>query len=323
VEYLDKPQLDRRFVVFKRRVVLVVAILALIVVLLAAIVAAAEAGVKPLSPVREAIHYPWSLLADEASTRSQCVKCHKPEDLHTCGTCHDAHGGIEMSKVPFDDIVWLLGDVPKPGYIRINEILPYVDQPNTSVTLLDFLAKQGVEDWESITLASLDGALVTVDRANITTDAVLLPHMDGLRFAAPNLHISTWIKGISRITVVGKDTPLTIDGQATSIGRVLLGPSVSVTVEETDVMLKSPEDGQIRKAKTASRLEGAPLDSLVAHPGFQRLVVRDKAGREHTLSAEEAAGAVLVQTWGQTVLVLPARGRGLWIADVVQITSQQ
>jgi hypothetical protein len=322
VESLDKPQLDRRFLVLKRRVKLLVAIVAVIVIVLAAIVAAADAGVKPLSPVRQAIHYPWALLADEASTRSQCLECHEPEDMHTCGTCHDAHGGIEMSEVPFDGIVWLLGDVPKPGYIRINEILPYRDQPDTYVTLSDFLAKQGVEDWETVTLASLDGALVTVDRANITSDAVLLPHMDGLRFAAPNLHISTWLKGISRITVVGKGTPLTIDGQATSIGRVLLGPSVSVTVEETDVMLKSPEDGEIRKAKTASRLEGAPLDSLVANPDFQRLVVRDKTGREHTLSAEEAAGAVLVQTWGQTVLVLPERGRGLWIADVVEITSQ-
>jgi hypothetical protein len=309
--------------VFKRRILPLMAILALVAIVLAAIVAAAEAGVKPLSPVRQALHYPWSLLADEASTRSECLQCHEPQDMHTCGTCHDVHGGIEMPKVPFDAIVWLLGDVPKPGYIRLNEILPYVDQPDTFMTLLDFLGEQGVQDWESVTLASQDGAVVTVDRANITADAVLLPHMDGLRFAAPNLHISAWIKGISRITVVGKETPLTIDGQATSIGRVLLGPSVSVTVEETDVMLKSPEDGEIRKAKTASRLDGAPLASLVANPDFQRLVVRDKAGKEHTLSAEEAAGAVLVQTWGQTVLVLPSRGRGLWIADVVQITSQK
>jgi hypothetical protein len=309
--------------VSKRPVVLLVAILALIVIVVAAVVAAAEAGVKPLSPVHQAIHYPWSLLADEANTRSQCVKCHKPEEMHTCSKCHDAHGGIEMSEVPFDGVVWLLGDVPRPGYIDINAILPYRDQPDTFVTLLDFMAQQEVADWETITMASLDGSIVTVDRTNITADAVLLPHKDSLRFAAPNLHISTWLKGVMRITVVGKDTPLTIDGQATSMGRVLLGPTVSVTVEETDVMLKSEEDGQIRKAKTASRLDGAPLASLVAHPDFRQVVVRDKAGKEHTLSAEEAAGAALVQTWGKAVLVLPSRGRGLWIQDVVQITSQQ
>ena len=308
---------------FKRPVVLLVAILVLIGIVVAAVVAAAEAGVKPLSPVRQAVHYPWSLLAEEANTRSQCLKCHKPEDLHTCGKCHDAHGGIEMSEVPFDGIVWLLGDVPKPGFIDVNDILPYRDQPDTFVTLLDFMEKQGVSDWETITMASLDGSIVTVDRANITEEAVLVPHKDGLRFAAMNLHISTWLKGVVRFTVVGKDTPLTIDGQATSIGRVLLGPTLSVTVEETDVMLKSEEDGQIRKAKTASRLDGAPLASLVANPGFQRLVVRDKGGQEHTLSAEEAAGAALVQIWGTTVLVLPSRGRGLWIKDVVLITSQQ
>jgi len=309
--------------VFKRLIASLVTALVLFVILVAILVAAAEAGVKPLSPVRQAIHYPWSLQAAEADTRSQCLKCHKPEDLHTCSKCHDAHGGIEMSEVPFDGVVWLLGDVPKPGYIDVNDILPYRDQPDTFVTLLDLMAKQEVEDWEAITMASLDGSIVTVDRANITEEAVLVPHKDGLRFAAPNLHISTWLKGVMRMTVVGKETPLTIDGQATSIGRILLGPSVAVTVEETDVMLKSEEDGQIRKAKTASRLDGAPLAALVANPGFQRLVVRDKAGREHTLTAAEAAGAALVQTWGTTVLVLPSRGRGLWIQDVVQITSQQ
>ena len=306
----------------KRPVVFLLAILAVIVIVIAAVVAAAESGVKPLSPVRQAIHYPWSLLADEANTRSQCVKCHKPEEIHTCSKCHDAHGGIEMSEVPFDGVVWLLGDVPTPGYIDINDILPYRDQPDTFVTLLDFMAKQEAEGWETITMASLDGSIVTVDRANITGEAVLVPHKDGMRFAAPNLHISTWLKGVMRLTVVGKETPLTIDGQATSMGRVLLGPTVSVTVEETDVMLKSEEDGQIRKAKTASRLDGAPLRSLVANPGFKQVVVRDKAGREQTLAADEAAGAVLVQTWGKTVLVLPLRGRGLWIQDVAQITSQ-
>ena len=307
----------------KRVVAGLMTVFVLLVILVAILVAAAEAGVKPLSPIRQAIHYPWSLLVDEANTRSQCVKCHEAEEQHTCSTCHDAHGGIEMSAVPFDGLVWLLGDVPKPGYMDINDILPYRDQPDTFVTLLDFMAKQEVEDWESITMASLDGSIVTVDRANITEEAVLVPHKDGMRFAAMNLHISTWLKGVTRFTVVGKDTPLTIDGQATSIGRVLLGPTLSVTVEETDVMLKSEEDGQIRKAKTASRLDGAPVASLVANPGFQRLIVRDKTGREQTLSAEEAAGAALVQTWGKTVLVLPSRGRGLWIQDVVQITSQQ
>ena len=306
----------------KRRILPLVAILALIVIVFAAVVAAAEAGVKPLSPIRQAMHYPWSLLVDEASTRSECVKCHDPAEQHTCATCHDAHGGIEMSEVPFDGLVWLLGDVPKPGYIDVNDILPYRDQPETFVTLLDFMAEREVAEWETITMASLDGSIITVDRANITADAVLLPHKDGLRFAAPNLHISTWLKGVTRMTVVGKDRPLTIDGQATSIGRVLLGPTLAVTVEETDVMLQSPDDGQIRKAKTASRLDGAPLAALVANPGFQSVTVLDRAGREHTLSAEEAAGAVLVQTWGQAVLVLPSRGRGLWIADVVQITSQ-
>ena len=48
------------------------------------------------------------------------------------------------------------------------------------------------------------------------------PSGQGVRFAAENLHISAWIKGIRRVIVVGKEMPLVIDGQPTSIGRLLI-----------------------------------------------------------------------------------------------------
>jgi hypothetical protein len=280
-------------------------------------------GAKVAAPVRSAFNFPWAMLAEEAKTMNECVECHEPDKFHMCSTCHDDHGSAEMANLPFDDLILLQGDVPEPGYIPVNEILPYRDQPGTHVTLLEFLAAQGVTEFESVTLASRDEGWITVDRDNLTAEAMLMPHVDGVRFASENLHVSTWLKGVWRIIVVGPDRPLTLDGYRTSIGRLLLGPAASVTVEQTDVMLRSETDGQVRKAKTASRIEGPGLESIVADPGFDTLLVRDADGGEHTLTAAEARGAVLAQMGQQVVLVLPGRGRAQWIAGVVELVSEE
>jgi hypothetical protein len=280
------------------------------------------AGVKALAPVKTAVVYPWGMLASEANTVNRCLTCHEADEMHTCQKCHDAHGGIEMAEIPFDALVQLAGDFPEPGVVQLNEILPYADQPETSVVLTQFLRDRGVEQFESVTLSAPDGAAVTLEPANLTDEAVFLPHKDGIRFFAEDLHISTWLKGITRVVVVGMEKPLSIDGTATSIGRLLLGPTSSATVEQTDVMLKSDEDGEIRKAKTLSRVEGALLESLLANPAYTRLLVRDRAGRQYELAKQDTRGALLTQMWGQTVLVLPDRGRAKWVADVVDIVSK-
>jgi len=304
-----------------RRFWLVLVIAAALVV--GGVAVAVATGAKAAAPARSAFHFPWGMLADEAETMNDCVECHEPDKFHTCETCHDEHGSAEMASVPFDDLILLQGDVPDPGYIPVNDILPYRDQPGTHVTLLDFLAEQGVGEFESVTLASRDEGWVTVERDNLTAEALLMPHVDGVRFAAENLHISTWLKGVWRIVVVGVDKPLMLDGYRTSIGRLLLGPTASVTIEQTDVMLRSEADGQIRKAKTASRIEGAGLENIVADPGFDTLLVREADGTQHTLTDAEARGAVLAQMGQHTVLVLPSRGRAQWIVDVVELVSEE
>jgi hypothetical protein len=265
----------------------------------------------------------WGVLANEVDTMNTCAECHDTASLHTCQTCHDEHGAVELADVSFYAVVAFTGDVPKPGYVRINDVLPYRDQPHTYVPLLDFLADQGVTDFQSVTLASNDEGFVTIERADLTPGALLMPYADGIRFASDDLHVSTWLKGITRIIVVRAETPLKIDGQATSMGRLLLGPTRLVTVEQTDVMFKSEADGQIRRGKTASRVEGAPVEALVANPGFSRLVVRDRAGQEHALPASDAQGALLALIQGQVTLVLPERGRSQWIPNVVEMTSEK
>ena len=289
------------------------------------LVGAVAARARALAPLRSPLHYPWRLLAEEAQTLNDCAECHEPEDFHRCATCHDDHGSAEMAAVPFDNLILLTGDVPEPGYIAVNEILPYRDQPGTHVALLDFLADRGVTEFESVTLASRDGGFVTFEPSNLTDEALLMPHVDGVRFAAENLHVSTWLKGVWRIIVVGGDRPLKVDGRATSMGRLLLGPTRVVTIEQADVMLKSETDGQIRKAKTASRIEGAALADIVAQQPTQEILIGDAGGQEHSLTAEEAEGAVLAQLRDrpEVVLVLPERGRALWVTGVVEIRLQR
>jgi hypothetical protein len=209
--------------------------------------------------------------------------------------------------------------------VAINEILPYRDQPGTHITLVDFLADQGIDDFESVTLTSRDGGFVTISRSNLTEEALFMPHADGIRFAAENLHISTWLKGISKIVITGAERPLTIDGYATSYGRLLQGPTRSLTIDQTAVMLVSPTDGEMRQAKTATRVDGVAIESIVEDPGFEELQVVDAQGQSHLLTAKKARGALLAQLRGrpEVVLVLPSRGRAEWITGVTEIVSER
>lgn len=281
------------------------------------VVAATQAA-----PLRVFTRYPLSLLAEEAQTMADCARCHAPEKFHTCSTCHDDHGAVELENVPFYAGITLEGDVPTPGYVLLNQILPYRAQPYTHLPLLEFLAQQGVHAFESVTLASLDGGFVTFTPESLTAEALLMPYQDGIRFAAENLHISTWIKGIRRVIVVGAETPLLIEKQPTSIGRLLLGPTLELTVEQADVMLRSQTDGIVRRAQAGARIIGVPLTALVANPAFTHVVVRDGTGREIQLTAEEVRGAVLAQLRGQVTLVLPERGRAQWIVGVTALRSE-
>jgi len=301
-----------------------VAWLPVIIILVAAliVVVATLAGASLFSPLRLIGTYPISYLTEEAGVMADCAECHDTEKSHTCYTCHDEHGSVEMAGVPFSVSVRLTGDVPEEKLVSINDILPYRDQPHTQKSLTGFLTEQGITDFESVTFASNDGGFNTIKKENITEDAVFVPHTDGIRFSAENLHISVWLRGITRIIVVGSETPLLIDGQETSYGRLLLGPTLSVTVEQTDTMLKSATDGQVRRASTAYRREGAPATVLAAGD-FQSLTVIDAAGKTTELSAEESANAVLTNVAGKITLVLPDRGWAQWLTDVAEIRFEK
>lgn len=242
----------------------------------------------------------------------------------SCADCHDLHGAIEWSDAPFQSQIWLLGDVPQPTYFLVNDLLPYRDQErDTALPLLDFLADNGVTDFEQVAVESLDGGLVVIGREFVTEHTLLVPYLEGLRLKDENQHVSTWLKGVRWITVVGKDTPLTIDGQATSMGRLLLRDRTATVTERGNVaMYKSELDGQTYEGLYTHRYTGVLLVDLLAHPDFTTLIVTDARGRTTELDAESARGAILAQVNGRTTLVLPELSRGRWLADVVGVESK-
>ena len=274
-------------------------------------------------PVRLVNHYSLETLKEEALFIEDCLECHTGEESHRCSTCHDDHGAVEFADLPFFNLISFTGDVPRPGYIELNQITPYQDHPGTHLKLLDFLAEQGVEDFESITLTSRDRGFVTITQENLTDQALLLPYTDGIRFAAEDLHVSTWLKGITGIIVVGRDRDLVINGEATSPGRLLLGPTRQVIVENARVMFSSETDGQVREAETAARVWGAAVCDLVPEGAYSSLLVRDGQGQEHRLALEDLRLAVLVPQVDGLTLVLPGESRSSWISDVLELDWEQ
>jgi len=274
-------------------------------------------------PVQLLDHYSLDTLKDEALFMEDCLECHAGEEFHRCSTCHDDHGAVEFSDLPFFNLIVFTGDVPRPGFVELNQITPYQDHPGTHLKMLDFLAEQGLEDFVSITLTSRDGGFVTVTKENLTDQALLLPYTDGIRFAAEDLHVSTWLKGITGIIVVGRDQELVINGEATSPGRLLLGPTRRVIVENARVMFASDTDGEIREAETAARVWGAAVSDLAPEGDYSSLLVRDGLGQEYRLDVKDLRLAVLVPQVDGLTLVLPGESRSSWISDVLELDWEQ
>jgi len=238
-----------------------------------------------------------------------------------CVDCHQLHGAIDLDNVPFNALVLLTGDVPEPAFLSVNDILPYRYAGQESISLLDLLAQNGVQDFKEVSLISTDGGIVTIEREYVSERSLLLSYLEGIRFQDGGLHVSTWLKGVNKIIVIGNELPLTIDGRASSIGRLLRGNTLTVISERSHPMFRSAEDGQVREAEYSHLHTGAPIKALMAHPDFSTVSVTDAEGQTHTIDARTAEKAILTIYLGSPTLLLPDLHRGEWISDVVRVVS--
>ncbi len=295
-------------------------ILVAIIILLAGIIAILLVTLKP-TPIGLLNEYDLNLLWHEAAVMNECADCHNSEDFHTCETCHDDHGAVELENVRFYEVIELTGDVPDPSFVRVNSILPDQENAGTHITLFDFLMQQGVKDFVSVTFLTNDGGLTTITYENLDDTAMLVPYMDGVRFITESVHSSTWLKAIKRIIIVGKDTPLMIDGQATSIGRLLISETRRLTVEGSEVMLTG-DDGETSEAYVANWAEGAPLTPLLQTTSPKTIIVTTADGEQTEWEMAEVENAIIGIIKDKVTLIIPDRGRSAWPTDIIQIESK-
>jgi hypothetical protein len=238
-----------------------------------------------------------------------------------CVECHQLHGAISLDNVPFNAFVLLTGDVPEPRLISVNEMLPYRLSGQASLPLLDFLKQNGVESFKEVSLIATDGGIVTLERQYVSERSLLLPYLESIRFQDDGLHISTWLKGINEIIVIGEELPIIIDGRATSMGRLLRENTLTVVAERSYPMYSSEEDGEVRKGEYSHLHTGAAIHDVVAHRDFSTLTVTDAEGQTHTIEARDAKQAILTIYYGKPTLLLPELNKGEWVSDVVRIVS--
>jgi len=305
---MKKPQ-SKPFTIF-----LIIFAIVLLGVIIALVIAT-----KPM-PVSLLQEYGLGLLWEEGMAMNECAECHNSVDFHSCETCHDDHGAVELINIPFSEIVKLTGDVPDPSFVKIYQVIPDQENLGTHITLLSFLEMHGVEEFETVTFTTNDGGFTTIEYQYLDETAMLVPYVDGVRFITETIHSSTWLKGINQITIVGKDKPLTIDGEATSIGRLLLGDTMRLTVEGSDVML-SDDAGNFSRALVANWVEGPRLLDLLKNPSPSAVAIKDVNGNVTELSADEIQNAIIAIVRDEVTLVLPDRGRSAWPTQIIEIES--
>jgi hypothetical protein len=274
---------------------------------------------KPM-PVALIQHYGLDLLWEEAKIMNECAECHKAVDFHDCTTCHDDHGAVELAGVKFYEVVELTGDVPEHSFVRVNEVIPDQENYGTHILLFDFLAQNGITSFESVTFTTNDGGLTTIESQYLDDTAMFVPYIDGVRFVTESVHVSTWLKGIKQVIVVGAEKPITIDGENTSIGRLLLGETIRLTVEGSDTMLTN-EEGETGLAFVANWVEGAALIPLLNDKNPNSITVTNSDGNQIVLQRDEIQGAIIAIVRREVTLVLPDRGRSVWPTGIVQIES--
>ncbi len=273
-------------------------------------------------PYRIVTKYPASMILDEAKEMHQCGECHASKDFHTCETCHNEHGSAVLSGISFNSTIHLTGDVPESLFIPSNHIFLDENKMLEKITIRDFLKKYGVNSFKSITLYSNDGGFTTIKNNQLGDTSFLLPFEDSIRFADEKLHVSTWLKGISKVIIVGDEQKLIIDGSEMTFGELLLKDTVQFTVELAPVMLKSESDGLIKTGYTAERLEGIDVSNLIDILDEKNYALRLKDGTIQTQKGTGLINSKLVLIGSDIVLVFPEKSRNTWISQITGIEEK-
>lgn len=302
----------------KKKIIMLSILTGIILLTIGLIIAAAHS-----IPYRIVTKYPARMILDEANEMLKCGECHESKDFHTCDTCHNEHGSAVLAGISFNSTIHLTGDVPEAVFIPSNHIFLDENKVLEKITISDFLKKYGVNSFKSITLYSNDGGFTSIESNQLGDTSFLLPYEDSIRFADEKLHVSTWLKGISKVIVVGDEQKLIINGSEMTFGELLLKDTVYFTVEQAPVMLKSESDGLIKTGYTAERLEGIDVSRLMVINDEKDYSLKLKDGAIHPVKGIELINSKLILIGSDIVLVFPEKSRNAWISQIAGIEEIQ
>ena len=309
--------MKQRFSLTNKKKLFILILIGIVLLTTGFVIASAQA-----IPYRIITRFPVSMIVDDAKTMHKCGECHEAKDFHTCETCHNAHGSADLSGLAFNSTIQLTGDVPEEIFIPSNHIFLDEKQKLDKITINDFLKKYGVDKLKSITLYSNDGGFTTIESDQLGDTSYLLPYEESIRFADENLHVSTWLKGISKIIVVGDEKNISIGGKKESFGELLLKDTVQFTVEQAPVMFKNSTDGLIRTGYTAERMEGIELSKLLTIENEKDYLLKLADGTGVILKGSELTNTKLVLIGSDIVLVFPVKSRNSWIKQIASIDEK-
>ena len=167
-----------------------------------------------------------------------------------CSECHaEGHGSVIAPDVNVNGTILLTGDAPQDEFVVVDRIfdLPQRDistlesqyeggVPSRGVPVLEFLRAHNVSDFDRLVLYAEDFRL-SLARDQVTEDTVFVPIDYSVRILAPNMPISTWLKGIRTIVVVdeGASDAISINGKSVSFGQMIETGMQTMPVSEKTI----------------------------------------------------------------------------------------
>jgi hypothetical protein len=272
-------------------------------------------------PVQILTEYPFHGLLEESRKMHECAECHDGNDFHSCETCHNDHGSVTLKGIDFYSTLHITGDVPREMYLPLNKTFIMEERKNEKINIFDLLQENNINNFDKVIIYTNDGGFVTIAIDNLGDDSYLVPYEDGIRFIDEDLHESTWLKSIVKIIIISSDGKFQVNGMPITYGELLFEEAVEFTVERAKVMYKNSNNGRLKSAETATRIEGVQLTSFLSPEGDQDIEV---ITNENVLvfKKKELLNLKITLIDDQVVVVFPNLSRKDWIYGVKEIRGK-
>lgn len=253
-----------------------------------------------------------------------------------CSECHEGHGSVVNPEVNVNGTIVFTGDTPKDEFIPVSDIftLKQIDLvtlksqndegvPSRGVPVVDFLKAHGVSDFEKIILYA-DDFEVTVAKDQMNDETVFVPHTYSVRILSSNMPVSTWLKNIKTIVVVGSESgdSISLNGKDISFGEMLdNGVQSMVNNRRTNGYVYQDKSYQFEAGYVVTGISVKDLLFKEGYTDFSKVTV--KGSDEKTYARDEVlkGSLFLTRDQGSIKLATADKTRPNW-TDVQSISVE-